>query len=158
MSWKLSDGVVSIRPTEPADVEHLVAGRDAEWERWLGPGDDQPHPTACIVVDGEVVGWVDHDDDQPWLRAREVNIGYSVFAAHRRRGYAARAVRLLLRRLAEATEAERAYLAIDAENTGSLAVARSLAAVEVDRYRNDAGRLNVRYVVPIPRAGVSPAP
>ena len=55
------------------------------------------------MVDGAVVGWVDHDRDRTWLQHDEVNVGYSVFPPERGKGYAARAVRLLLRHLAEET-------------------------------------------------------
>lgn len=148
-SWTLSDGVVSIRPPEPGDIEALVAGRDTESDRWLGTADQSPDPTACVMVDGRIVGWVDYDTDQKWLQPREVNVGYNIFRPHRRQGYATRAVRLLLARLADATETSRAYLAIDAENRGSIAVARALGADEAEEYLNDEGRLQIKFVVPI---------
>jgi RimJ/RimL family protein N-acetyltransferase len=150
-AWQLSDGRVGICPPRSGDAELLVAGRDEEWERWLGTGDEVPHPTASVIVAGELVGWVDYDTDRNWLKPGEVNVGYNIFAAHRRRGYAARAVTLLLQYLAESTNVERAYLAIDAENAASLGVAGAIGAVEVERYTNEAGRLNLRFVVPVER-------
>jgi RimJ/RimL family protein N-acetyltransferase len=111
-----TDGVVELRPSTPNDATLIIAGRDAAFRRFIGEGSAFPAPEFVIVVDGSVVGWVDHDrdDDRWWLAPDEVNIGYHVFPAHRRCGYATRAVRLMvqhLRRLADiGTAASRARL------------------------------------------------
>ena len=96
-----TDGVVVIRPPEPGDPAILVAGRDAVFHRFLGPGAEIPRPTGCIVVDGETVGWVDYDVDRAWLRSGEVNVGYNVFAPIGAR-VRTRAVQLLMHHLAVA--------------------------------------------------------
>jgi RimJ/RimL family protein N-acetyltransferase len=120
------NGAVTLRPPQPGDAAILIAARDDAFHRWLGPGSDNPSPTACIVVGDQVVGWVDYDQDpdHDWLGDGEVNVGYFVFAEHRGNGYATRAVELLLRCLARDTQYTAATLLIDPENEASLAVAR----------------------------------
>jgi len=130
--WLGSDGVVQLRRSTPDDVPVLVAGRDAEFSRFLGEGSDQPDPTACIVVEDGVVGWVDFDHDRSWLEPDEVNLGYHVFAPHRRRGYATRAVLLLMEHLARHTDWRVATLLIHPDNARSLAVAQHTGFVRVD--------------------------
>ena len=124
LEHELSDGIVTIRPSTLDDVPTLVSGRDDVFHRFMGEGDPQPRPTACIVVDAETVGWVDFDHDRPWLEPDEVNVGYNVFPQFRGNGYATRAVRLLMRHLALDTAWQVATLLIHPENGRSLALAR----------------------------------
>jgi RimJ/RimL family protein N-acetyltransferase len=117
---------VTLRPPRVEDAAVLVAARDEAFHRWFGTGSDAPNPTACIVAGEQVVGWIDydHDPDHDWLGDAEVNIGYFVFAQHRGKGYASRAVELLLQQLAQDTQYTAATLLIDPQNEASIAVAR----------------------------------
>jgi RimJ/RimL family protein N-acetyltransferase len=123
-----TDGVVTLRPPGPGDAERIVAERDEESFRWFGPGGGNPAPAACVWVGDELVGWVDYDrdDDHDWLEPGEVNVGYCVFPAARGKGYASRAVELLLGHLHRDTEHTVATLLIHPENAPSLALARRL--------------------------------
>jgi RimJ/RimL family protein N-acetyltransferase len=123
-----TDGVVALRAPQPGDAQRLIDGRDDEFHRWLGPGSDAPSPVACVWVADELVGWVDYDTDaeHDWLRPGEVNVGYFLFGSARGKGYASRAVELLLRHLEHETPHTTATLLIHPENTKSLALARRL--------------------------------
>jgi len=63
---------------------------------------------------------------RPGLLPGEVNIGYNVFLAHRGRGYATRAVRLLFDHLAANTDHSVATLLINPGNQRSIGVAERL--------------------------------
>lgn len=128
----VTDGIVMLRPPSSGDAAVLIAGRDQEFRRWLGPGSDDPRPTACIVVGGEVVGWIDYDTESPWLDQDAVNIGYSLSAPARGKGYATRAMALLLHELAAHSDHDTATVLIDPGNARSLAVARRAGFVERD--------------------------
>jgi RimJ/RimL family protein N-acetyltransferase len=121
----LGDGIVTLRPSTPDDAPLIIAGRDDEFRRFIGEGSAVPAPEFCIVVDGAVVGWVDHDrdDDRWWLAPDEVNIGYHVFPAHRGRGHATRAVGLMLTHLRDDTDWAVATLLIHPDNAPSIAIA-----------------------------------
>lgn len=140
------------------DAAVLIAGRDEEFRRFMGAGSDDPQPTAVIEVDGETVGWVDHDDHDAhaWLTPNQCNIGYHVFAPHRGRGYASSAVRLLLRMLAEHAMCTEATFLIDAENAPSLGVAAAVGAVERRQWVNPDGRLQIFLAVPLRVPGSGP--
>ena len=118
-----TDGLVTIRPPQPGDAATLIAGRDEVFDRFLGPGDAEPRPTGCIVVGGTIVGWVDYDVDRAWLEPGEVNVGYNVFAWARGKGYASRAVQLLMHHLSVDTDFHTATLLIHPDNARSLALA-----------------------------------
>jgi RimJ/RimL family protein N-acetyltransferase len=120
---RITDGVVTVRHPVERDRETLIAGRDEEFRRFLGEGSEDPVPTGCIVVDDEVVGWVDFDDERDWLEPGEVNLGYNVFAEHRGNGYGTRAVKLLHHHLALSDAASVATLLIHPDNARSLALA-----------------------------------
>jgi RimJ/RimL family protein N-acetyltransferase len=125
-----SDGVVTLRPPRPGDAQLLVAGRDEEFHRWLGPGAETPRPIACIWAGDELVGWVDYDLEHDWLEPGEVNVGYYLFPGARGKGYASRAVELLLQHLGRDTTHKVATLVIRSENERSLKLARRLGFVQ----------------------------
>jgi RimJ/RimL family protein N-acetyltransferase len=127
-----ADGVVALRAPGSGDSERIVAERDEESFRWFGPGGGNPAPTACIWVGDELVGWVDYDrdDDHDWLKPGEVNVGYFLFPAARGKGYASRAVALLLEHLGRDTDHTVATLLIHPENSRSLALALRLGFVQ----------------------------
>lgn len=65
-----------------------------------------------------------------------VEVGYTVFAEHRRRGYATEAVRALLD-WARAQGIDRFIASVGPENEPSLAIVRQLGFLEVGRHRDD---------------------
>jgi RimJ/RimL family protein N-acetyltransferase len=134
-----TDGVVMLRAPGPGDVELLMAGRDEEFFRWFGPGATGPRPVACVWVDDRLVGWVDYDvdADHDWLQPGEVNVGYYLFATARGKGYASRAVELLLEHLRRDTEHTVATLLIHPENERSLAVAGRLGFLQKGEVNGD---------------------
>ena len=127
-----SDGTVTLRAPTIEDLSILEEGRDAEFFRWLGAEVDMAPPFACLVVEGRVTGWIDYDVARPWLEHGEVNIGYFLLEPYRRKGYATRALELLLAHLAEETNYRVATLLIDTRNERSLAVARRADFSQVD--------------------------
>jgi RimJ/RimL family protein N-acetyltransferase len=141
-----TDGLVMVRAPQPGDARVLIAGRDELFQRFLGPAPGEPQPVGCIHAGGQIVGFVDYDTDQEWLESGEVNVGYNVFAPHRGRGYATRAVRLLLHHLTVRTGYTMASLLIDPANVRSLALAARIGAMSA---AHPGGRFFRRPVPPL---------
>ena len=77
------------------------------------------------------------------------NIAYACHPAHRGRGYVTRAVRLLLKFLAEHTGAREAHILVDPDNLASLRVASAIGATAVETFTTADGERNIRHVVQV---------
>ena len=108
-----------------ADKPILIAGRDAEFRRFLPEASPDPEPAAVVLnAEREIVGWIDYDVGRSWLSDDEVNIGYGTHPEDRGRGIATRALGLLVSFLAGNDDCATATLLIDPANAPSIAVAR----------------------------------
>lgn len=144
----LADGVVAVRLRREADVAAIAAaGRDPLTRRWLddGPMDDEARRTSArraeeawrsgraapmVIADAvtdEPVGIVNlqFKEDGP------ATVAYQVFPAHRGRGIAPRAVRLLADRALGGLGLDRVLLEADAENSASIRVAEKCGFARV---------------------------
>jgi RimJ/RimL family protein N-acetyltransferase/8-oxo-dGTP pyrophosphatase MutT (NUDIX family) len=137
---ELTDGVVVLRPWRDEDIEPAVAGHDEEMARWFGfpavrpsyeqhrqavqnwrKAYDEGRSRVGFVVehDGEVVGSVEVRD----LGNRVGSLSWTLYAGHRGRGHATRAVRLLVDYAIDALGLRRVQAEVDADNHRSLRVA-----------------------------------
>ena len=176
---RYNDGVVEIRAQRPNDLErHLSAIDDAQIDwLWL-PGERElweamtperqrehqlEHLRTSQATFGQGPNWrfsVDADDEQyvayvdcdlanPDVPAGEANISYVTHPSFRQRGFATRAVLLVLAFLADHTGAREAHLVIDAENDPSIRLAGGVGVYERERFAGADGRVKVRHVVEI---------
>ena len=133
LTHTLTDGDVSVRSFDVADTAALIAGRDNESRRFLGEGSPDPRPLGVIVVEGQIVGWVDADDERDWLAPDQVNVGYSVHPEARGNRVGTWALVLLCGHLAALDPPLRPTLLIDPQNAPSLALAGHAGFVETRR-------------------------
>ncbi len=171
-----TDGVVTIRRQTVADVDaHLASiddvqidwlwlpGQRTSWElmtaaeqrahvrRWLEENETRfgRGPKWAFAVDtgrAPYVAYVDADLANVHVPAGEANISYAAHPASRGQGHVARAVRLLSGFLCDHTGAREGHLVLDALNTASLRVARSVGAVERERWTDETGHTMIRHV------------
>jgi len=137
---ELTDGVVTLRPWRDEDIEHAIAGHDEEiahwfgsdtvtpsyeqhkravddWRRWYAEG--RARANFLVERDGTVVGSVEVRD----LGNGVGSLSWTLYAGHRGRGYATRAVRLLVDYAVDQLGLRRIEAEVDAENQRSLRVA-----------------------------------
>jgi RimJ/RimL family protein N-acetyltransferase len=172
-----TDGTVTLRCQTPEDVDTHLESVDDEQIDWLWlPGHRQawetmttdqqrahtlrglqanqdnfgrgPKWTFSVDSPGaDYVVYIDCDLANDHVPPGEANISYTAHPAHRSKGYVTRSVRLVCAFLTDHTATRHAYLIIDSENLKSLRVARSIGAVEVDRWCNDQERTMIRHLL-----------
>ncbi|GIG56906.1 hypothetical protein Lfu02_12780 [Longispora fulva] len=138
---ELSDGVITLSPPRPDNVDAHLAGEDAPLVRWLngGPGTREgveayfrhcreqwdtagPLRAFGIRVAGTLAGTVDLRFEGEGLAPGQVNVAYGLYPSFRGRGLATRAVLLVLRYAAGAGGRE-AVIQVEPDNPASAAVA-----------------------------------
>lgn len=161
------------------DLEADLSAKDAEQVRWLWlPGQAErwaslgeaerrahalagleqtasafgsgPKWTFSVDADGfRSAGHVDCDLANDKVPAGEANVSCSTHPEHRDRGVASSAVRLVARFLRDHTGARTAHLIVDERNEPSLRVARSVGAIEKERWTDERGATMVRHVLDV---------
>lgn len=174
---ELTDGVLTLRPLDPSDLDTHLDALDEEQIAWLWePGDRERYLArtgaeqraghlryleSCRASFGPGPKWVFAGDvgEQPYvvyvdcdLACRHVpdgqaNISYTTHKDHRGQGYASRAVRLACAFLRDHTEAIEAHCVVDADNAASIRVAVAAGGVLRESFTNDHGRPTQRYVI-----------
>ncbi|MFE6160519.1 GNAT family N-acetyltransferase [Streptomyces sp. NPDC056486] len=149
LSGPLADGVVAVRMRRESDLPAIgAASHDPETRRWL---DDEPMDEAALGTSMATVeeAWrsgraaplliADVTTDEPvgiinlQFRDDEVaTVAYSVFPAHRGRGIAPRAVRLLAGWALSDLGLAQLLLEAAAENTSSVRVAEKCGFQRID--------------------------
>ncbi|WP_328394757.1 GNAT family N-acetyltransferase [Nocardia sp. NBC_00416] len=141
----ISDGVIGLRPIEVADAAAQPAAGDreslrrapgtrtpnivAEFERYVAEwADDGPRKTFGVVdvVSRTLAGTLALALEQEFLRKRQADIEYGIYAPWRGRGIAGRSVILACRYLARHDLADEAVLRIDPDNMAAIALAHHL--------------------------------
>lgn len=141
---KLSDGIITLSPLRPDDVEAHLAGEDEQLVRWLngGPGTregieayfrhcreqwDTAGPLRAFGIrtgaDEVLAGTIDLRFAGEELAPGQVNIAYGIYPSWRGRGLATRAV-LLASHYAASEGAAEAVIQVEPENPASAAVAQ----------------------------------
>jgi RimJ/RimL family protein N-acetyltransferase len=141
---KLSDGIITLSPLRPDDVEAHLTGEDELLVRWLngGPGTREgveAYFRHCqeqweiagplrafgirVGVDEVLAGTVDLRFAAEGLTAGQVNVAYGLYPSWRGRGLATRAV-LLASQYAASEGGQEAVIQVEPGNPASAAVAQ----------------------------------
>lgn len=112
---------------------------------------DGPKWSFAIEVEGRYVGHVDCDLANESVPHGEANISYSSHPAVRGKGYVSRAVRLILRFVAEHTGAREAQIIVNPGNAASMRVPPAVGMRETERFVDRYGAPMVRHALAITR-------
>jgi len=172
---QLTDGVILLRPMTPADAATHLAGEDEPTARFLSGGRSTIETVTAWIercrlswetngpvrafgirekATGDLVGMVEANLAAADYRDSVTNISYGLYPAARGRGYATRAVRLVVRYLVEKTAANIAVIQTHPENSASARVALRAAFRPLgDRIASDGDRMVVFAVGLRPEVG-----
>ncbi len=111
-----------------------------------------PWCTRAIVLAGAMIGRIGFHEppDSPHLRRHgpnTVEIGYGVFEAHRRRGYATEALQELMLWAAREAKIKQFVLSIGPNNVASQAIARRFGFTKVGEQIDDADGLEEVFLL-----------
>jgi|SRR5262245_25836006 len=139
----LTDGVVYLRSMTGDDVDAHLTGEDDVTARFLSGGRSTTRTVAawidrnreswatggairsfgvCEAATDRLIGMVEANLDLAGVRRGVANVTYGLHPDARGRGYATRAVELMLRYLTEATDTDVAVIQVDPANGASLGV------------------------------------
>ncbi|MGW1191896.1 GNAT family N-acetyltransferase [Streptomyces sp. NPDC002559] len=169
----LSDGVVTLSPPRPDDVDAHLAGEDELQIRWLSGkpaarDDIEEYFRRCAeqwstrgplrafgirsADRSTLMGYIDLRFDVAVLAPGQANISYTLYPHWRGQGLVTRAVRLVCR-YAAAEGVAQAVIRVDPENPASAAVARRSGFVHDRRIVEEDGELNDWYLLDLPTIG-----
>lgn len=161
----LSDGIITLSPLRPDDVEAHLAGEDELLARWLNGGRstregvaayfrrcqeqwDTAGPLRAFGIRagaGELLaGTIDLRFEGEDLAPGQVNVAYGLYPSWRGCGLATRAV-LLASQYAAIEGGEEAVIQVEPENPGSAAVARRAGFIPDQQIRTKDGTRYDRY-------------
>lgn len=155
---RLTDDVVTLRSLREEDAEALLAGEDEENRKWLqgGKASTLESTRAWIKKASGLAAWYLYDhyafaiednangvlagiidvhagvDVESKVQAGEANIAYSVQPEFRGKGYAPRAVNLVLSFL-QTRGVEKAFIRANPENASSIRVAEKCGFAPTNR-------------------------
>lgn len=166
----LTDGVILLRPFQPHDAKAHLAGEDDEQVKWLSGGvstrdsvlawiernrlswqNDGPtyNFAICPAADRRCVGMIEANTRVPGLRAGVANLSYGLYAHARGRGWATRAVMLVLEYMRVRGDVSIAVIQVHPENERSLRLPRRCGFRCVGRRISPEGDTLETFVRPV---------
>lgn len=148
MSIQLTDGYITLRQFDLSDASQHLAHEDEQIEKWVSGGKSTPETVKAWIEkniqhwendgpvfnfaitdkSGVLIGMVEANSDQTVisvLQQGDVNISYSLSAEARGKGYATRAV-VLIMKLLKSKNFKRAIIRIDPKNEPSMGIPQRL--------------------------------
>ena len=164
---ELTDGVLTLRPLALEDAAAHLAGEDGATARFLSGGESTLQTVGDWIARNReswrtngpirsfgvreasadrLVGMVEANLDLDGVRPGVANITYGIHPGSRGRGFAARAVVLLLEYLRTHTDTAVGMIQVEAENLPSIRIAERAGFRYVGRRVTEPGRCPLTFV------------